>query len=84
MAVMVLSAMHLVCFAKRSVMTKMNRLPLLLAGRGPRMSIDNSVSGSDAENKVSGVVCLRNARRFWAQVVQLVMVLWISDIMDGQ
>lgn len=81
---MVLSAMHFVSFAKRSVMTKMNRFPLLLAGKGPRMSIDSSVSGSDAGNRVRGVVCLRNASRFCAQVVQLVMVLWISDIMDGQ
>jgi len=64
MAVIRRKATHLVSLAKRSVITKMKRLPLSEAGMGPKMSTDRSVRGSVASNGVRGVVCRRKARRF--------------------
>jgi len=75
MAVICRKATHLVSVAKRSVITKMKRLPFSKAEMGPKMSTDSSVRGSVAGNSVKGVVCRRKARRFWAQVVHLVMVM---------
>jgi len=69
MAVIRRKATHLVSLAKRSVITKMKRLPFLEAEMGPKMSTDSSVRGSVAGNSVRGEVCRRKARRFWAQVV---------------
>jgi len=60
-------ATYLVGLAKRSVITKMKRLPFLEAGMGPKMSTDSSVRGPVAGSSVKGVVCRRKARRFWAQ-----------------
>jgi len=77
-------ATHLVSWEKRSVMTKMKRLPALVAGIDPNISTDRSVNGSVAGNSVSGDVCRRSDSRFWAQVVHLVIVLYISVTMDGQ
>jgi len=51
---------------------------------GPNMSTDSSVRGSVAGNSVKGVVCRRKARRFWAQVVHLVMVVCMSVTIEGQ
>ena len=77
-------ATRLVSLAKRSVITKMKRLPFLEAGMGPKMSTDSSVKGSVAGNSVKGAVCRRKARRFSAQVVHLVMVVWMSVTIAGQ
>jgi len=74
MAVIRRKATHLVSLAKRSVITKMKRLPFLEAGMSPKMSTDSSVRGSVARNRVKGVLCRRKARRFCAHVVHLVMV----------
>jgi len=79
-----LPTMHLVGFARRSEMTKIKRLPALLAGIGLKMSTDRSVKGTVAGKNVNGNVCHRNDRRFCAHVVHLVMVLWISVAIDGQ
>jgi len=68
-------ATHLVSLEKRSVITKMKRLPALVAGIGPEISTDRSVNGSVAGNSVSGDVCRRSDSLFWAQVVHLVIVL---------
>jgi len=84
MAVISRKATHLVSLAKRSVITKMKRLPFLEAGMGPKMSTNSSVRGSVAGNSVKGVVCRRKATRFWAQVVRLVMVVWMSVNIEGQ
>lgn len=65
-------------------MTTMKRLPLLDGGKGLGISMDNSVSGSDAGNSVSGVVWRRRASRFCAQVLHLVTVLCISVIIVAQ
>jgi len=73
-----------VSLAKRSVITKMKRPPFLEAGMRPKMSTDSSVRGSVAGNSVKGVVCRRKARPFWAHVVHLVMVAWMSDTIEGQ
>jgi len=74
-AVMRRKATHLVSLEKRSVMTKMKRLPALVAGSGPKMSTDRSVNGSVAGNSVSGDLCRRSDSRVWAQVVHKVIVL---------
>jgi len=84
MAVIRRKATNLVSLAKRTVITKMKRLPFLEAGMGPKMSTDSSVRDSVAGNSVKGVVCRRKARRFWAQVVHLVMVVWMSVTIEGQ
>jgi len=68
-------ATHLVTLVKRSVITKMKRLPALVAGIGPKVSTDRSVNGSVAGNSVSGDVCRRSDSLIWAQVVHLVIVL---------
>jgi len=78
MAVIRRKATHLVSLAKRSVVTNMKRLPFLKAVMGPNMSTDSSVRVSVAGNSVKGVVCRRKARRVLAQVVHLVMVVWMS------
>ena len=75
---------HLVNFEKRSVMTRMKRLPALVAGIGPKISTDRSVNGSVAGKRVNGDVCRRSDSRVWAQVVHFVIVLYISVTMDGQ
>jgi len=77
-------ATHLVSLEKPSVMTKMKWLPAVVAEIGPKISTDSSANGSVAENSVSGDVCRRCDRRFWAQVVRLLMGLQISVTMDGQ
>jgi len=74
-ASMRLKATHLVNLEKRSVMAQMKRLPALVAGTGPKTSTDMSVNGSVAEKGVNGDVCRRSDYRFWAQVVQFVIVL---------
>jgi len=56
-AVISRKATRLVSLEKRSVMTKMKRLPALVAGIGPKISADRSVNGSVAGNSVSGDVC---------------------------
>jgi len=84
MAVIRRKAPHWVSLAKRSLITKMKQLPFLEAGMGPKMSLDISVRGSVAGNSVNGVVYRRKARRFWAQVVQLVTVVWMSVTIEGQ
>ena len=84
MAVILRKATHLVSLAKRSVITKMKRLPFLEAGMGRNMSTDSSVRGSVAWNRVKGVVWRRKARRFCAHAVHLVMVEWISVTIEGQ
>jgi len=84
MAVIRRMAEHLVSLAKRSVITKMKRLPFLEAGMGPRRSTGSSVRSSVAGNSVKGVLCRRKARRFWAQVVHRVMVVWMSVTIEGQ
>jgi len=83
-AVLCQSATHFVSLAKRSVITKMKRLPDLDGDTGPKMSTDRSVKGSLTGNNVKGGVCRRNVRRFCAHVVHLVMVAKMSDIIDGR
>jgi len=68
-------ATHLVSLEKRSVMTKMKRLPALVAGIVAKISTDSSANGYLAGNSVSGDVCRRSASLFWAQVVHSVKVL---------
>ena len=77
-------ATHSVSLAEPSVITKMKRLPFLIAGMGPQMSTDSSMRGSVAGTIFRGVVCRRKARRFQAQVVHLVMVAWMYVTMEGQ
>jgi len=84
MAVIRRKATHLVSLAKRSVITKMMRVPFLEAVMGPKMSTDSSVRDSVAGNSVKGVVCRRKARRFWAQIGHLVAVVWMSVTIEGQ
>jgi len=73
-AVIRLKATHSVSLEKRSVMTRMKRLPALVAGIGTKISTDRSLNGSVAGNSVSGDVSRRSDSRFWAQVVHLVIV----------
>jgi len=68
-------ATHLVSLEKRSVVTRMNRMPALVAGIGPKLSTDRSVNGSVAGNSVNGDVCRRSDSLLWAQVVHFVIVL---------
>jgi len=84
MAVICRKATHMVSLAKRSVISKMKRFLFLEAGMGPKMSTDSSVRGSRAGISIKGVVCRRKARQFRAQVVHLVMVVWMSDTIEGQ
>jgi len=84
MAVIRPQATHFVSLAKRSVITRRKRFPLLEAGMGPKMSTETSVSGSVAGIRVKGGVCRRKARRFCAHVVHLVMVFWMSVTIHGQ
>jgi len=74
---------HLVSLVKRSLITKMERLPVWYAGVGPKMSTDSSLRGSVAWNSVMGVMFRRKGRRFRAQVVHLVMVVWMSVTIEG-
>jgi len=64
MVVISRKATHLVSLEKRSVITKMKRLPFSKAGMGPKMSTENSVRGSVAGKSVRGVLCRRKAMRF--------------------
>jgi len=54
---------HLVSLEKRSVMTRMKRLPAMVAGIGPKISTDRSVNGFVAGNSVRGDVCRRSDSR---------------------
>jgi len=64
MAVILCKAAHLVSLAKRSVRTKMQRVPFLEAGTGPTILTESSVRGSVAGISVMGVLFRRQARRF--------------------
>jgi len=67
-----------------SAIPKIKRLPFLEAVNRPKMSTDTSVRGSVAGNSVMVVVCRRKARWFWAQIVHLGMVVWMSVTIEGQ
>jgi len=74
----------LVSFVKRSVITRINRLPRVVFVSGPSMSIHRSRSGSVAGNKRNGFVRLRSFTRFFAHPTQFRTVAWMSAAIAGQ
>ena len=74
-AVMHRKETHSVSLEKRPVLTKLKRLPAMVAGIGPQLFLDRSANGSVAGNSVYGDVWRRSDTRFWAQVVHFEIVL---------
>jgi len=74
-AVMRRKATHMVSLEKRSVPTKMKRLPALIAGIGPKISTVRVFSGD---------VSRPSDIQFLARVVHVLIVFWISVTTDGQ